>query len=362
MDQVVQNGEGAQVPGGPGPLAAEANPDGGAAPQQGPPVAVPAGPPAADNPPAAIAEPLGDNRRGYEMPLAERLNPPVGGALDEIRAARPRPMKLPKYVEGLSMPDYMAAVRNVTLYNRWTEAEGAMQLRTSLEGKALKLALAYPTYGLAELEELFVTRFAEEKSVAWNAALDLKWSRGMSVEDLGDEVRRLCQLAYPGMNNLDREAQSVAVFTRALNQPTITFQIEQTKTETLHEAVKLAKRMDACRQRRVALEQGRDRKPAIRALAGEVSDEASSEGEADDDDVVATLTQELRQLRQEVTTLSARPPVVCHGCGGDHYIRGCPQGYTPRPQTNGGRSGGPSKRKPRQSKAPGSVESKAGNE
>ena len=66
-----------------------------------------------------------------------------------------------------------------------------MQLRASLEGKALRLALAHPDADLTELAELFTTRFAEERSVAWNMALDLKWSRGQSVEDLGDEVRRV---------------------------------------------------------------------------------------------------------------------------------------------------------------------------
>ena len=264
-----------------------------------------------------------------------------------VREPRPlrRPMKFPKYAEGISMPNYMAAVQEVTRHNRWDEQEGAMQLRASLEGKVLKLALAHPTYGLTELRELFVTRFAEEQSVAWNAALDLKWSKGMSVEDLGDEVRRLAQLAYATMRPADRETQSVAVFTRALDQPTITFQIETLRITTLNEAVQLAKRMDSCRKRRTPTTTGKEGRPTLRALTE--WDEASSSDESDLDPVEA-LRAELRQLRGEMDgSRVSWDNVICHRCQGNHFIRGCPH---PSGYKSGGEATSTQKAKPRQTR------------
>jgi hypothetical protein len=288
--------------------------------------------------PAAQAEEI-----AVEMAVPQAPHHPLAADLDDaIYAVRRRPMKFPKYAEGLSMPDYMASVRHVTEYNQWTEAEGAMQLRASLEGKALRLALSHPNADLTELAELFTTRFAEERSVAWNMALDLKWSKGQSVEDLGDEVRRLTQLAFAGMRAADQEAQAIAVFTRALDQPTITFQLEIMRVETLREAVQVAKKMDACRKRRgVPAQQGGEGKPTLRTLEVDTDEEVECTAGGSGDQVTA-LRAELRQLRSDLAGQSAGDNVICHRCQGNHFVRGCPQGWTP-----GGRPGGGNS-KPRQ--------------
>jgi hypothetical protein len=322
--------------------------------------------------PVDIDEPIdiehaGPDQNDLDLEPAEAFGA-LGAEVDVRAEPRRKPMKFPKYVEGISLRDYMAAVRQVTAYNRWNDQEGAMQLRANLEGKALRLSLAHPESGLAELEELFVTRFAEEKSEAWNKALDLKWSKGMLVEDLGDEVRRLTQLAYPDLRPVDRDQQAVSVFTRALDQPTVTFQIELNQIQTLREAVHLAKRMDACRKRRPAFHQGasgsRDR-PALRILEGDSCAESSDGevGEEDRDDPVTSIRAELAELRTAMlTNRSSVSTVECHRCKGNHFVRGCPQGYSADKSSGGGRNQSAKGQKPAQvSKSTSSATTASGN-
>ena len=141
----------------------------------------------------------------------EDLRNQVEAAGDGVNIQNRRPPVMPDQFSGQgSWPEFLAHFENCAELNEWTQRQMAQYLRVSLRGPAYLFLGTLPEnrrVDYIELVSALEKRFTPENQTELYRAQLRNITRGekQSLPELGQEIRRLVQLAYPtvGENIVD---------------------------------------------------------------------------------------------------------------------------------------------------------------
>ena len=233
-----------------------------------------------------------------------------------------RPAMQPDRYDG-STPwlEYQAHFEFCADINGWGDEESALYLAAKLKGPAQKvLGDRRCRRGYAELTGMLSRSFGPgQHSEMYLAELRNRRRKvGETIQEMGLDIRRLGQLAYPEMDEEARDRLARMHFRDALDNQEIRVAIFQARPSTLEEAIEIATELDSYME----VEKNR---------AGKVSRPQAR--------VVISQDDEIRQLREELAKLRSGQgsggrqnfrgrdlsEVTCYGCGQKgHYRRECP--------------------------------------
>ena len=215
--------------------------------------------------------------------------------------------------------EYLAHFELCASINGWSNDECALYMAAKLKGQAQRvLGDGRCRRGYRELVELMTRSFGPGQHSEMYLA-ELRGRRRKpdeSVQELGLEIRRLAELAYPEMEYEARDRLTRMHFRDALDNQEIRMALFQARPLSLEEAIEVATEFDAY----LEVEKNRSGRSTGRAR------------------VMISQDEELVKLREELTrlreTVNSRPrrnrdmsEVTCYGCEEKgHYKRDCPNG------------------------------------
>jgi len=227
------------------------------------------------------------------------------------------------------MREYLQLFATIAEHNEWDDVESAIQLRCSLTGSPQLTAFSYPDYEFPDLRNELLNRYGIEPKDARFEIRRLKRERGVTPEQLADEIRRLVRLGNGHRMTPEQiNEEEIEVFLDTLDWPDLAMLIMANQPPTLRDAVRVAKTHQGFRNRTRA-NQGRT---TLRQL------ELEGEGEEKPDqpdpitESLRFLTKELGNIKTQLNQTSTPDKIACYICSGEHYASGCPQR---RPRTDG---------------------------
>ena len=247
---------------------------------------------------------------------------------------RSRSIRLEPYDGSSSWPEYLVYFEQMAEFQGWNPREAAMTLGLSLRGAARTVLVSLTPEQRRDLRQLtgaLRQNFCPPEQVhLYQAELkSRKKKRDETMADLGRDLARLVQLAYPQADMATRETLAINAFLDALPGPAIEIRLHVIKgrPKTLQEAVAYATEIDAVLQTTGtrAGYGGRIRK---------IEEEGPPAGVSKD---LRDLAEAVRRLERKVNGKTAggaeRRPMVkkrlaeikCYGCGKmGHMRRECP--------------------------------------
>mgnify|MGYP001554130896 CR=1 FL=1 len=164
---------------------------------------------------------------------------------------RRKPLAMPDMYNGkTSWLDYVAHFESCALLNEWSEEDKVAFLRTRLSGVArrtLKSVLSDPGKSYRQIIAALGNRFEPED----REDLYLSQLRGRrklqdeKLEDLADDIRRLCELAYPTYDFEALERVGRNHFLDAITDPQLRHDISLSGAKTLTKAAQVASEREA---------------------------------------------------------------------------------------------------------------------
>ena len=252
-----------------------------------------------------------------------------------------KPLMLPEKFSGKRRwSDYSFHFENVAEINGWTLCEKAQFLVASLEGDAHQVVCDLP-YADRRVYHLIVGALAhrfgdEQQRPLHQAQLTTRVrQKGEPLQQLGYDVRRLVNLAYPTIAATARNEIAMEHFCRALNDVELQRSVFMSKPRDLNEAISTATSIEAFTQAQ--------RRPQAR-LGHSVHGLSSADSGLDDGcsrckaassmpcdlvEVANSLKGCVEKLQnmpiQQQTSPAPEPVRACWRCGGtDHFRRDCP--------------------------------------
>jgi hypothetical protein len=158
-------------------------------------------------------------------------------------------MKPEKFDGKGSYETFLCQFENCVKYNRWDAEQKVAYLRWSLSGAAAQLLwnTEYLSYSqlIEKLRDRFGGRGMEERFQ--NELRCRRRSKGESIRELAQDIRRLMTLAYPGEQSALSEHIARDAFLSALDEPDFELKIREKEPGDLDTAVKLAQRFEVFR-------------------------------------------------------------------------------------------------------------------
>ena len=248
-------------------------------------------------------------------------------------------------------PDYKSHFDACAQINKWSETEKGLYLAVSLRGQAQGVLGNLPLEHRQNFKEL--VKSLEERFAPSNQTelyrTQLRERRQRAIEtlpELGQDIRRLANLAYPTAPNDVRETLAKEQFIDALASSDMRLRVKQSRPINLNDAIRHAVELEAFNKAELKREEGQG---YLRAT----SDEGNRESELSS--ILKNMQTALTDLQKEVKTLKeAKPPqnfnrqhrgtyrgngrpnhagMKCFACGKvGHIGRNCPNKQNLKPQ------------------------------
>jgi hypothetical protein len=162
------------------------------------------------------------------------------------KASRRRWMKPDKYDGRTSFESFIYMFENCSRYNRWNEEDKVAHLRWSLTGIAAQVLWDTDDLTYQQIEEKLRNRFGG-KGMEERFQTELRCrrrSKGESIRELAQDIRRLMALAYPGEKSSLADHISRDAFLTALDDPEFELKVREREPPDLDTAVKMAQRFE----------------------------------------------------------------------------------------------------------------------
>ena len=159
-------------------------------------------------------------------------------------------VKTPQYDGTSSWPDYLVQFEMVAELNDWDDYAMAMSLATNLRGTAQSVLGDLNDHERHDYESLVAClnqRFGPEHQTEMFRAILHNRTRQPeeTLPDLAHEIRKLVRLAYPTGERVIIETIALEHFINALSEPDTKWRIQQTRPQTLDQAVRIAVELEA---------------------------------------------------------------------------------------------------------------------
>ena len=233
-------------------------------------------------------------------------------------------VKVPNYDGESDIDLYLMQFNDVCEANHWTEKESLLHLRLALSGKALECGRGE---SLADILDSLKARFGISTKKARDRLKYMRKTPHESVQELGMEISKLINLAYPKLDHIDRNEMAIEVFSKAMDNRALQRHLLARPPMDIPEAVNFTEEF---------LQVGGEAKPTRVAT---ISDEDSDETVNVTQSIMQTLkcmqetlcqqAEIIKQLHNKPAIAAQNPvverrPVTCYECGGPHLRRNCP--------------------------------------
>lgn len=271
-------------------------------------------------------EPRPENQAGISMnDLLE--------ALSQRRESR-KDFKPPQFNGDTDLEVFIKQFNDVSIANRWNEAEKSLHLRLSLSGKAA-------TCSVEDTTEAITVALRNQFGLSLRQARDklknLRQKRDQSLQELSTDVNRLIKIAYPSLNPTERLDMAMDAFISALDNLDMQRNIQASKPANLMEAIQAAEEFirlgKNSRSRLSAISEEEGKPDRLDQTLTVMKEMMSQQFNAIKDLTQALMTQQNQTTptyREEITPAYGRArqerrPIKCFECQGPHMKRNCPR-------------------------------------
>ena len=270
---------------------------------------------------------------------------PRSGARDQD-VARSKICMKPATYDGTGLwNDYLSHFESVSMLNNWTETEKGLYLAASLRGQAQGILGNQPRddrQNYTKLVQSLQDRFApSNQTELYRAQLrERRQKASESLPEMGQDVRRLTNLAYPTASSDLKEVLATEQFLDGLCDSETRLKIKQARPSCLNDAIQRAVELEAfsrAEKRRTETVRWMEHKSSARSPKLEKLIEAMQKS-------ISTLAREVRDLKRskcqgnqtmteapksKIENRSGEPRVRlrrCYKCGSTkHLRRDCPR-------------------------------------
>lgn len=243
-----------------------------------------------------------------------------------------RNYKVPPYNGEGDVDLFIAQFDDVSTANRWTEAEQRLNLRLTLTGKAMECGRGD---SIEHILGNLRARFGLTSKQARDQLKCLRRAPHTSTHELGAEAEKLVNLAYPRLDQEDRQEMAIDSFAKAMENKALQRHLLARPPQNMMEAIQLTNEFlqvgGETRNRVAVLQDGLDHEDPIG---------------------MQSLVQTLQKLQETVTQQgqllkemrapprqTARRPISCYECQGPHFKRDCPKLQESRAKPTGNADG-----------------------
>ena len=265
---------------------------------------------------------------------------------------RPKNFIKPATYDGTGLwNDYLSHFESVSLINNWTDVEKGLYLAASLRGQAQGVLGNQPKddrQNYTKLVQALQDRFApSNQTELYRAQLrERRQKASESLPEMGQDIRRLANLAYPTASSDLKEVLATEQFLDGLHDSEMRLKIKQARPVNLNDAIQRAVELEAFYRAE------RRQKEIVRSVDTEVSTR-----EQRLESLIETMQKSMTSLEQEMKNMKrsqyrrqksddkgsdskGKGVRKCFKCDSpDHLFKNCPlrsnQGrYDGRVQTN----------------------------
>ena len=211
---------------------------------------------------------------------------------------RPKNLMKPATYDGTGLwNDYLSHFQSVSLINQWSDIEKGLYLAASLRGQAQGVLGNQATadrQNYQKLVQALQDRFApSNQTELYRAQLrERRQKASETLPEMGQDIRRLTNLAYPTASNELKEVLATEQFLDGLFDPEMRLKIKQARPVNLNDAIQRAVELEAFNRAE------RRRKENVCII-----DKASSEKESRMETLVAEMQKSISELQQELKFL-----------------------------------------------------------
>ena len=193
--------------------------------------------------------------------------------------------------------DYLSHFESVSLLNRWTETEKGLYLAASLRGQALGILGNQPRddrQNYTRLVQSLQDRFApSNQTELYRSQLrERRQKASESLPEMGQDVRRLTNLAYPTASSDLKEILATEQFLDGLYDSEMRLKIKQARPSSLNDAIQRAVELEAFNRAE------KRRTETVRLMEHKSSDRSSRL-----EKLIETMQQSISRLAREVKDL-----------------------------------------------------------
>ena len=251
-------------------------------------------------------------------------------------------IKVPNYDGESDIDLYIMQFHDICEANKWTEKESFLHLRLALTGKALECGRGAT---LIEILDSLKARFGISIKKARDRLKYIRKTPHETIQELGMEINKLVNLAYPKLDYIDRNEMAIETFSKAMDNRALQRHLLAKPPTDIPEAVIYTEEF---------LQIGGESRPTRVAT---INDDDSFETVNVTQSIMQTLkcmqetlsqqAEIIKQLHDKPVHVSnpvvERKPVTCYECSGPHFRRNCPQirRQTPRKAKQSGNDYGP---------------------
>ena len=187
----------------------------------------------------------------------------------------------------------------MSLLNNWTETEKGLYLAASLQGQALGILRNQPRddrQNFSRLVQSLLDRFApSNQTELYRAQLRERRQKAFeSLPEMGQDVRRLTNLAYPKASSDLKEILATEQFLDGLYDSEMRLKIKQARPSSLNDAIQTAVELEAfnrAEKRRTKIVRWMEHKSSARSPKLEKLIEAMQKS-------ISALAREVRDLKR----------------------------------------------------------------
>jgi hypothetical protein len=239
----------------------------------------------------------------------------------QTNSSKPQ-FKAPRYSGESDIELFLTQFSDVANANNWQGQERTLHLRASLEAAAIDCGRGKDSL---EIIENLRARYGISAKQARDKLGAMKKTPKQSLHELGSEIIKLMEIAYPRQDKQFVYETSVEIFSRSLNHKTLQQHLLARPHQTMAEAVRIAEEF-------LQIE---GIKPSLAILEAEEEPVAKNPKIAPELQVMMEALQGLIQNQnqlmsqlvktQNTSSIPKKPRGPCFDCGGPYLKIFCPQ-------------------------------------